>query len=1171
MLLIGMSSGAVTVTIGQLKYELNGTEAYVSGYVGEPVDVVIPATIVSDGLTFRVTQVKGGGYSGSNYHGLFGSSVKTLKSEGENLVTISSFAFYNCTNLQEVNIPSIQTIGDYAFCGCTNLQKVCLGNSLTSIGINGFSNCSMMSYIVLPASCNISAPDYYLGSFYNCSRLQAIIYLGTQTGKGDSNADVYNVNNMVSWSENSFPYTGNVPMATFTNNLPMGFQPTNGGQLSNLEKDAGNYSQTVPITFANNDMEFTAEIPYSYTITPVPLKARVKDDSRVYGDPNPQFETEYTGFVWSEDASVITNPGTYTTTAQPKSDVGTYEVKQQGIVAKNYTVTYESGMLTVTKAPLIITALDKTMTYGDRVPSLDLEFSGLKNNETKPAWITEPTVSTTATQQSPAGSYPIAVAGGAAKNYSLTLKNGTLTINKANLTATVQSATRQYGDTNPSFTMTYSGLKNGETEPEWVVYPYFVTSAKKNSPVGIYNVTASGGEAENYNLTYENGTLTITKAPLTVTARNKTMIYGSQVPSLVLDYSGLKNNETKPEWITEPTITTTATSESPVGTYPITVTEGEAKNYSLTLKNGTLTINKANLTLTTMDATKQYGDDNPDFKLGYSGLKNDETEPEWVVYPTFSTSAKKTSPVGIYGIRASGGEAKNYFLHYVNTGELTVIKANLTVTARSYTKYQGESNPRLEVDYEGFKNNETKQVLVQVPVANTTCTQNSEPGTYPITVSGGQATNYDFIYVNGTLTVVKKEDFGDPTANTLSMPKITGFKGNQIILPIALANEDEITGLQIDLYLPEGVSVATKTNGKLKVETTDRMQGNYTVTANQWDDFVRIAGYSGESEAFTGYSGDILNVTLEVDENIADGDYTIRLRDIVLSDVDNKEYHPLDAETTITVLSYQLGDVDNSGAVNINDVVCIINYILHRPNTVFIEAAADVDYSGTININDVVTLVNRYILHRNTAPKRAPLQAIGDDNYLYLGTINIAPGEILEVPMLLSNMDEVRAVQGNVKLPVGLSFVTRNNNWAVTENLNERSEDFTLSCSVEEDGSMSFAQYSADGFAYEGSDGGIFKFKIQADANVQPGTYDVTLNNVVLSINGVGYDLDDRTSKVNVSGGATGIGDNNQYPISNNPETMADHRYYDLQGRKLNDMPTAKGIYVVGGKKVVNK
>ena len=60
---------------------------------------------------------------------------------------------------------------------------------------------------------------------------------------------------------------------------------------------------------------------------------------------------------------------------------------------------------------------------------------------------------------------------------------------------------------------------------------------------------------------------------------------------------------------------------------------------------------------------------------------------------------------------------------------------------------------RFEIQYSGFVNNETASVLTTAPTASCTATSSSVPGTYDITVSGGAATNYDFTYVNGTLTI----------------------------------------------------------------------------------------------------------------------------------------------------------------------------------------------------------------------------------------------------------------------------------------------------------------------------------------------------------------------------------------------------------------------------------
>lgn len=696
----------------------------------------------------------------------------------------------------------------------------------------------------------------------------------------------------------------------------------------------------------------------------------------------------------------------------------------------------------------------------------------------------------------------------------------TYTIKPASLTARVQDATKVYGDANPQFQTEFSGFVPAETESVITNRGTYHTSAMTSSAVGTYDITLSGATAPNYTIKYEPGTLTIAKAPLKMTPKNKTMIYGDRVPTLEVDYEGLKNNELQPTWTTQPSITTTATSKSNVGSYPITISGGEAKNYEITVNQGTLTIQQASLTATTKDATREYGDDNPDFELSYSGLKNYETAPSWSVMPTFTTPATKNSPVGMYDITASGGETMNYTVQFVNTGKLSVTKAPLTAKARSFTRKQGEENPTFVIDYAGFKNGETSLVLEKEPIATTNATINSLPGTYEIKVSGGQATNYEISYESGTLTVLPSEEPGDPTDNVLAIYNLEGHNNTQVTLPIALTNKHEITGLQFDLYLPDGITVATNDRGKMIVNTTSRMDGNYTLTGSVIDGFARIVGYSADSDSFTGSEGDILNVTLNIGSSLPAGEYTIRMKDIVLSDISGKEYHPADVEAVIKVSNYTIGDVDDSGTININDVVCIINYILNKPNVTFIKEAADVDASGTININDVVVLINRYILHRNEMPRKAAKDITrGTDisDHLYLKDQSIMPGETKDIAVQMTNANEVRAVQGNIKLPEGLKFVTKSNGKLDVKNLDERSEDFTLSCALQEDGSMTFTHYSADGFAYQGNEGGIFTFKIAASETAAMGDFQIDLTGVVLSINGVGYELPDLSSKITIT------------------------------------------------------
>ena len=76
-------------------------------------------------------------------------------------------------------------------------------------------------------------------------------------------------------------------------------------------------------------------------------------------------------------------------------------------------------------------------------------------------------------------------------------------------------------------------------------------------------------------------------------------------------------------------------------------------------------------------------------------------------------------------------------------------------------------------------------------------------------------------------------------------------------------NEQQITGLQFDICLPEGIIVAKKANGKNDITVTERMEEGYSLSNNSMDDgSVRVTGLSMESTPFTGNSGAIVNVEL---------------------------------------------------------------------------------------------------------------------------------------------------------------------------------------------------------------------------------------------------------------------------------------------------------------------
>ena len=871
------------------------------------------------------------------------TNLKKVKITGQ---IIRGSAFRGCSSLESLILVNIVDIYENAFSSCSNLKCIDFGYNIQRIGSGAFRNCTSLTYLVFPSSLKIICPTTYYNSdggvwgyrhtpwgessewyygqygfdedkyymkdtyfaFLGCNYLQNVISAGKNTCSGFSNVNKYlGAESFVTWTQNDFEYSGKINSIAFTNNLPAGFEVT-AYDMSALEKDAGTYTQNIPFTFTNDDMSFDVDIPYTYTVNPARLTAKVKNTARLYGDGNPEFTSTYTGFVNGEDASVLTSNGSYSTTATAKSDVGTYPIKQTGATAQNYVFDYEDGALTVNKAPLTMTANDKTMTYGGKVPTLDATYEGLKNNETVPVWTTEPTLTTTATPTSRVAQYPITISNAVAKNYDLTIHNGTLTIEKAALTAKVDNKSRLYGDANPQFTLTYTGLVNSETVPEWDQQPSFETVATTQSNVGNYFVSLKNAVAVNYEITPLDGTLTINKAPLKVTPKDVTRKYGEQNPPFELSYEGLKNSENQPEWTEEPVMTTIATQSSSVGEYSIEIRAAEARNYTLEKGYGKLSITKAPLTVKLLDATRKYGTANPNFEMSYTGLVNGETTPAWTTYPTITTTAGEKSDVGDYPITATGGILKNYETDSIAPGVLTITPASLVIRAQDASRYYFEENPKLDYVCTGFAEGDGPSLFTVQPQLTTTATMQSAVGIYPIEVGGAELKNYQLSYEKGQLTVNKRtltvstndytRAYGEENPEFELHYK--GFVNNEdenvlVAKPKATTYADKNTNTGIyDITIGNGVAenyAFTYIGGKLTIE-----KAYQTLT---WDqDLTGIKLYDQVELTATASSG------LEVSYTLESNNVCSLLR------IGNKQYLDCYGEGEAVIIAQQRGDIN---------------------------------------------------------------------------------------------------------------------------------------------------------------------------------------------------------------------------------------------------------------------
>lgn len=120
---------------------------------------------------------------------------------------------------------------------------------------------------------------------------------------------------------------------------------------------------------------------------------------------------------------------------------------------------------------------------------------------------------------------------------------------------------------------------------------------------------------------------------------------------------------------------------------------------------------------------------------------------------------------------------------------------------------------------------------------------------------------------------------------------------------------------QADIYLPEGLSISTKSNGKYKISIVEDQVDDHSISsALQADGAVRIIGVSLTNSVYCGASGDaLISCTLVADESFNDVQ-SIQLKGIVLNDPDKNQYKPADTSAVIndylTGVEETLADVD---------------------------------------------------------------------------------------------------------------------------------------------------------------------------------------------------------------------------------------------------------------------
>lgn len=404
------------------------------------------------------------------------------------------------------------------------------------------------------------------------------------------------------------------------------------------------------------------------------------------------------------------------------------------------------------------------------------------------------------------------------------------------------------------------------------------------------------------------------------------------------------------------------------------------------------------------------------------------------------------------------------------------------------------------------------------------------------------------------------------TENSIELGNVSGNTGTTIAFPVSLTNKDEITAFQMDLHLPAGISLATDADGDVKIETSSRVSNKHTIDCSKMSDgSYRIICYSTKNNTFTGNSGNLFDLMLSIDAKAEDGDYVISVTNIELSDNTGTAYKGNDVNGIVTVKSYLLGDVDGSGQHSINDVVCIINNVLNRPNVTFVKAAADLDGNGEISVNDAVLLIRTYILGQSSNARQATRAAANvSENYIRIEDVKMQPGEVKTIEVLMSNeRDDIRGMQCDITLPQGISFLYDEDAEDYVTATPRIPKKMALSSETQNDNTLRVAGVCTGNTNISGNSGSIFTFKVKADENIKPGTYQIQLSNVELSY-GEAINVADCYSALEILSGITGIVG---VLLDGSGETVV----YNLNGQRVEVSKARGGIFIVNGKKVYIK
>ncbi len=267
--------------------------------------------------------------------------------------------------------------------------------------------------------------------------------------------------------------------------------------------------------------------------------------------------------------------------------------------------------------------------------------------------------------------------GAAAGNYAVSQPTDLrASITPRPLTVIADDQRKTYGDAEPALTYRLGGqgLATGDTAAGSLA-GQLATASGAEASAGSHAITLGTLSVDaNYRITsFVPATLTVDKAPLTLTLGSPTKVYGAAdpTPGWSVDTTQLRYGEAAAAVVQLGSVSLPTGAQATAGTHAITG-QASAANYEVSVRNGVLTVTPAPLTVRADDKAKTAGEQDPvlTWSLDPAQLRYQDSA-DVVQNVTLTAPTGAGTPPGSYAIQVTGATAQNYTLTLVD-GVLTV-------------------------------------------------------------------------------------------------------------------------------------------------------------------------------------------------------------------------------------------------------------------------------------------------------------------------------------------------------------------------------------------------------------------------------------------------------------------------------------------------------------------